>query len=53
MKRDYVSPLLQEISVESAQMLAGSAPEYRGPVLDSTNGDQSADRSQWGSLWSK
>ena len=53
MKKTYVSPLMVEVNIESAQMLANSMPVKDGTVDTSTPGTQlgGESRGEWGNLW--
>ena len=51
MKKNYVSPVVRVIDVETSWVIAASAPAYRGSLGGSKENEQPNDRSNWGSLW--
>lgn len=50
MKRIYVSPRVVEVNVETAEMLAASAPAYRN-IRDGGTVSGESEAADWGSLW--
>ena len=54
MKKTYVSPLMTEVNIEAAQMLAASLKMDETNTVDtSENGAQlgGGRRGEWGNLW--
>ena len=53
MKKNYVSPLSVEVSVEAASMLATSVRIDSGKSVDTSKGGQLGNehRGEWGNLW--
>ena len=54
MKKTYVSPLMTEVNIEAAQMLAASLNMGSDDqTVDTSNGGQlgGGRRGQWGDLW--
>ena len=53
MKKTYISPLMSEVNVEAANMLAASVRMYNEGTVDTSNGGQLGGerRGQWGDLW--
>ena len=53
MKKTYVSPLMTEVNIEAAQMLAASLNISDQTVDTSTPGAQldGGRRGEWGNLW--
>ena len=52
MKKTYVSPLMTEVNIEAAQMLAASL-KISNETVDTSNGEQLSGgrRGEWGDLW--
>ena len=52
MKKTYISPLMSEVNVEAANMLAASLVKSEKSV-DTSNGGQLGGerRGEWGNLW--
>ena len=52
MKKTYISPLMSEVNVEAASMLAASVRMHEETV-DTSNGGQLGGerRGSWGDLW--
>ena len=52
MKKTYVSPLMTEVNIEAAQMLAASL-NISNQTVDTSNGEQLGKDNgrQWGDLW--
>ena len=53
MKKTYVSPLMTEVNIEAAQMLAASLKMDGSKTVDTSNGGQlgGGRRGEWGDLW--
>ena len=53
MKKTYISPLMSEVNVEAANMLAASVRMYNGTVNTAEEGAQLGGerRGSWGDLW--
>ena len=54
MKKTYISPLMSEVNVEAANMLAASVQVYSSKSVDtSVSGQQLGGerRGSWGDLW--
>ena len=54
MKKTYVSPLMTEVNIEAAQMLAASLNINNNQTVDtSKDGNQlgGGRRGEWGNLW--
>ena len=53
MKKTYVSPLMTEVNIEAAQMLAASLNISNQTVDTSADGAQlgGGRRGEWGNLW--
>ena len=53
MKKTYVSPLMTEVNVEAAQMLAASLKMDGTKTVDTSKGEQlgGGRRGEWGDLW--
>ena len=54
MKKTYVSPLMTEVNIEAAQMLAASLRiGGESETVDTSNGGQlgGGRRGEWGDLW--
>ena len=53
MKKTYVSPLMTEVNIEAAQMLAASLKISNQTVDTSADGAQlgGGRRGEWGNLW--
>ena len=54
MKKTYVSPLMTEVNIEAAQMLAASLKIGSDEqTVDTSNGEQLSGgrRGEWGNLW--
>ena len=53
MKKTYVSPLMTEVNIEAAQMLAASLKMDNEKTVDTSNGGQLSGnhRGEWGNLW--
>ena len=53
MKKTYVSPLMTEVKIEAAQMLAASLKMDGTNTVDTSNGEQlgGGRRGEWGNLW--
>ena len=53
MKKTYVSPLMTEVNIEAAQMLAASLKMDGTNTVDTSNGGQLGKDNgrQWGDLW--
>ena len=53
MKKSYVSPLVVEVSIDAASMLATSVRINSGKSVDTSNGGQLGKENdrQWGNLW--
>ena len=53
MKKTYVSPLMTEVNIEAAQMLAASLKMDGTNTVDTSNGGQlgGGRRGEWGNLW--
>ena len=53
MKKTYVSPLMTEVNIEAAQMLAASLNINNNQTVDTSNGEQLSGgrRGEWGNLW--
>ena len=53
MKKTYVSPLMTEVNIEAAQMLAASLKMDGTNTVDTSNGGQRGGgrRGEWGDLW--
>ena len=52
MKKTYVSPLMTEVNIEAAQMLAASL-NISNQTVDTSKGEQlgGGRRGEWGNLW--
>jgi hypothetical protein len=55
MKKNYVSPLMTEVNVETEHMLAASLKLDDKNTVDTSNGGQlgKENNRQWGNLWGK
>ena len=55
MKKNYVSPLMTEVNVETEHMLAASLGINNDKEIDTSNGGQlgKENNRQWGNLWGK
>lgn len=56
MKKTYISPLMSEVNVEAASMLATSLGVNSGKTVDTSAAGQQLDggrRGEWGNLWGK
>ncbi|MBQ8694995.1 MAG: hypothetical protein IJ513_05055 [Bacteroidaceae bacterium] len=53
MKKTYVSPLMTEVNIEAAQMLAASLKMDGTNTVDTSKGEQLGKDNgrQWGDLW--
>ena len=53
MKKTYGSPLMTEVNIEAAQMLAASLKMDGSKTVDTSNGEQlgGGRRGEWGDLW--
>ncbi len=54
MKKTYISPLMSEVNVEAANMLAASLGVNSGKTVDTSTPGAQLDggrRGQWGDLW--
>ena len=53
MKKTYVSPLMTEVNIEAAQMLAASLNINNNQTVDTSKGEQLGKDNgrQWGDLW--
>ena len=53
MKKNYVSPLVVEVSVAAESMLAASLKLDNEKTVDTSNGGQltGGSRGEWGNLW--
>ncbi len=53
MKKNYVSPLMVEVSVATESMLAASLQMHNDKTVDTSNGGQLGKENdrQWGNLW--
>ena len=53
MKKTYISPLMSEVNVEAANMLAASVAMHSDKTVDTSNGGQLGGerRGEWGNLW--
>ena len=54
MKKTYVSPLMTEVNIEAAQMLAASL-NISNETVDTSKGEQLGKDNgrEWGNLWGK
>ena len=54
MKKTYVSPLMTEVNIEAAQMLAASVAMHSDKTVDTSAPGAQLDggrRGEWGNLW--
>ena len=53
MKKTYISPLMSEVNVEAASMLAASVQVFSDKEVNTSNGGQLGGerRGEWGNLW--
>ena len=54
MKKTYISPLMSEVNVEAASMLAASVQVHSDKTVDTSAAGKQLDggrRGSWGNLW--